>query len=304
MLGLAALPSLIGVFAFLSLPSSGAEKISGDQDAKKAFGAVALPSARPTQVYSASPSCGCIAGAVGLSVNGKYWQVMRLQRNRRWGHPDLLRYLELLSERAHENGWNGLLIGDMSQPRGGPMIDGHASHQAGFDVDIWLDEMPTRILTSDERNKKMVSTSVLKARSNELDTKLWTDKRAQFIRDAAQDPAVARIFVAPAIKRALCKCKNPNGLDTVWLRRLRPWWGHDDHIHVRLHCPDLKNCFEQEPPPEGDGCGAEVEEWLAKTASNINGSDGDDAKGRQASIIRVDSLPEPCINVLRAPSRP
>jgi murein endopeptidase len=30
----------------------------------------------------------------------------------------------------------GLLIGDMSQPRDGPMLYGHSSHQIGLDVDI------------------------------------------------------------------------------------------------------------------------------------------------------------------------
>ena len=37
---------------------------------------------------------GCLAGAVALPVNGKTWQVMRLSRNRNWGHPDLIRFLE------------------------------------------------------------------------------------------------------------------------------------------------------------------------------------------------------------------
>ncbi len=35
---------------------------------------------------------GCIAGAVPLPVNGPSWQVMRLSRNRNWGHPDLVAY--------------------------------------------------------------------------------------------------------------------------------------------------------------------------------------------------------------------
>ena len=294
---------LLSAYCAASMPlAMGSTELNGGDDAKKVFGAVMLPSDQPTKSISTSPSCGCIAGAVGLPIDGKYWQVMRLQRNRRWGHPDLIKYIESLGERAHANGWNGLLVGDMSQPRGGPMFNGHASHQAGIDVDIWLDEMPERQLDKEERNTKMQASSVLKPGTNVLDDKVWNDKRAQFIRDAAKDDAVARIFVTPAIKRALCNCKNPNGSDTEWLRRLRPWWGHDDHIHVRLHSPDKKLGFEQEPPPSGDGCGAEVEEWLLKTARNINGDD-DSSSSNKKPVVRLDSLPTGCLDVLRAQSR-
>ena len=38
--------------------------------------------------------------------------------------------------------WPGLLVGDMAQARGGPMLTGHASHQVGLDADIWLTPMP------------------------------------------------------------------------------------------------------------------------------------------------------------------
>jgi hypothetical protein len=40
---------------------------------------------------------------------------------------------------ARDIGWGkGLYIGDISQPRGGPMTSGHASHQIGLDADIWM----------------------------------------------------------------------------------------------------------------------------------------------------------------------
>src|SRR5262245_58938531 len=35
-------------------------------------------------------SKGCLAGAEALPINGKTWQVMRLSRNRNWGHPKLV----------------------------------------------------------------------------------------------------------------------------------------------------------------------------------------------------------------------
>ena len=90
---------------------------------------------------------GCLAGGTALPVNGATWQVMRLSRNRNWGHPNLVRVIERISEQGKKLGWNGLLVGDMSQPRGGPMLTGHASHQVGLDADIWLTPMPDRELT-------------------------------------------------------------------------------------------------------------------------------------------------------------
>jgi murein endopeptidase len=39
-----------------------------------------------------------------------------LSRNRNWGHPELIQFIEQLSETAARNGWRGLLIGDMAQP--------------------------------------------------------------------------------------------------------------------------------------------------------------------------------------------
>jgi penicillin-insensitive murein endopeptidase len=94
---------------------------------------------------------GCLAGATALPINGSTWQVMRLSRNRNWGHPKLVDFLERLASQAPKTGWTGLLVGDMSQPRGGPMLGGHASHQVGLDADIWLTPMPNRELTREER---------------------------------------------------------------------------------------------------------------------------------------------------------
>ena len=42
---------------------------------------------------------GCLAGGMALPINGKTWQVMRLSRNRNWGHPTMVQFLERLSPR-------------------------------------------------------------------------------------------------------------------------------------------------------------------------------------------------------------
>jgi len=99
-------------------------------------------------------SKGCLAGAQALPINGKTWQVMRLSRNRNWAHPDMIELLERLSEKVHEvAGWPGLLVGDLSQPRGGPMLTGHVSHQVGLDADIWLTPMPDQELSHEKREE-------------------------------------------------------------------------------------------------------------------------------------------------------
>jgi penicillin-insensitive murein endopeptidase len=51
---------------------------------------------------------------------------MRLSRNRNWGHPELVKFLERFAPLAAKaTGWMGILIGDMAQPRGGPLPFGH-----------------------------------------------------------------------------------------------------------------------------------------------------------------------------------
>src|SRR5881296_524284 len=158
-------------------------------------------------------SKGCLAGAAALPINGRTWQVMRLSRNRNWGHPKLVELLERLSENGAKVGWPGLLVGDMSQPRGGPMLTGHASHQVGLDADIWLTPMPARELTAVER-EEMSATMVVATDRKDVDPKVWTPADTALIKAAAEEPAVERIFVNAAIKKALCR---EAGDDRTWL---------------------------------------------------------------------------------------
>jgi len=48
---------------------------------------------------------GCLAGAIALPINGNTWQVMRLSRDRNWGHPDLIRFLERFAGKVPQFGW-------------------------------------------------------------------------------------------------------------------------------------------------------------------------------------------------------
>ena len=58
---------------------------------------------------------GCLQGGVEFPTTGPTWQVMRLSRNRNWGHPELVKFLErFASLSARATGWKGILIGDMA----------------------------------------------------------------------------------------------------------------------------------------------------------------------------------------------
>ena len=202
---------------------------------------------------------GCLAGGVALPVNGHNWQVMRLSRNRYWGHPDLIEFLERLAAKAPKVGWNGLLVGDMAQARGGPMLTGHASHQVGLDADIWLTPMPKRELSRQEREETS-ATMVVRPDRLDIDPKVWTPGHLGILRAAAQDPAVERVLVNPAIKKALCR---EAGANRSWLHKVRPVYGHDYHFHVRMSCPkDSPTCKPQDPTPDSDGCGEELAYWF------------------------------------------
>jgi len=284
------------------------KSFDGNTDARQAFASMKLPADMPLSSIG-TYSNGCIAGAVALPLEGKYYQVMRPSRKRFWGHPRIIKFLQELSETAHRHGWHGLLIGDISMPRGGPMPRGHASHQIGLDVDLWLMPMPERKLTADEL-ENMSANSVLKIDSCELDEKVWTRAHANFVRDAARSDHVARVFVTPAIKKDLCSRKRTDGGDSWWLSRVRPCHegvceGHDDHIHVRLNClEDDCNCKNQNPmDPSDDGCGQELSDALAAVAKNPPHTSKSPEPDKPKDPFPLSKMPPQAVDVLKAPDK-
>ena len=262
--------------------------------AKSLFGRRATPAPLATRVIGFY-SKGCLAGAKALPINGKTWQVMRLSRNRNWGHPNLVDMLERLSAKGAKVGWHGLMVGDMSQPRGGPMLTGHASHQVGLDADIWLTPMPNRELTRKER-EELSATMVVREDRKDVDPNVWTPAHGAIIKAAAQEPLVERIFVNAAIKKALCR---EAGGDRGWLHKVRPYYGHDYHFHIRIKCPGGNHdCKPQEPAPSGDGCGKELDHWFTDAILHPKPSP---IPPKPRPPIKMADLPAACRQVLLAP---
>jgi penicillin-insensitive murein endopeptidase len=266
--------------------------------AKLLFSHMQLPSLGKALAIGYYPR-GCLAGGVELPINGPTWQVMRVSRNRNWGHPSLVRFLERFAPLAAKaTGWKGILVGDMAQPRGGPLPYGHASHQIGLDVDIWFMPMPDHTLTSDEREK----TSAINLVSDDwkhINPKTWTPQHIAFIRTAAEQPEVERVLVNAAIKKEICRVDGKNG--GTWLRKIRPWYGHHDHIHVRIKCPaDSPNCRKQPPVPDDNGCAdKDFAYWFSDKVLKPQR----DPNAKPPRPLTMADLPPACQTVINAPAR-
>lgn len=280
--------------AFIALTGT-VNAIAEDGPAKQLFGAQVLPTVSKAQ-SAGFYSKGCLAGGVALPVDGPAWQVMRLSRNRRWGHPRMIALLEKLStEAAAKDGWPGLLVGDISQPRGGPMLTGHASHQVGLDADIWLTPMPKHRFTDEER-EKVSAASMLKGDTLYVDPEKWTPARTALLKRAASYPEVERIFVHPGIKKKLCDSVQG---DRSWMAKVRPYWGHYYHFHVRIKCqPGSPNCKPQQPIGADDGCGKSLAWWFTDEPWR---KATEPAKPVKPKVMMLSDLPKVCAQILNAP---
>jgi penicillin-insensitive murein endopeptidase len=230
--------------------------IGGGSAAAQSWETVARPSVGPTQIFGGFAN-GCIAGAVQLPLDGRGYEVVRVSRNRYWGHPYTVQFVTNYAAQLAARGYPEIYIGDMGQPRGGRLPFGHASHQIGLDVDIWFNLRPRRHLPPAQR-EVIEEPSLISGRA--MDRANFEPRHIEMLRIAAIQPHVDRIFVNPVIKRELCRIVTG---DRAWLHFLRPWFGHDEHFHVRIACPDDQpHCQRQEPVSAGDGCDETLEAWF------------------------------------------
>ena len=280
----------------LALPAAAAN----DTPAKTLFSNVDGPApleARAVGFYTR----GCVAGAKELSIDGAEWQTMRLSRNRNWGTPRLVDVIERLARDGRElDGWPGLLVGDLGQPRGGPTPSDHVSHQSGLDVDIWFDPMPNRRFTEEERETISATSLLVPGTNFDLDMDKWPEGLDRVLKRAASYPEVQRILVNPGVKKLLC---DQAGDDRAWLSKIRPWRKHDDHLHMRLRCAKgEKGCKSQDPPPAGDGCGASLAYWLSPEPWKK--SPKPKVPPPPPREIMLSDLPAACTDILNAGSVP
>ncbi|ELH7812241.1 TPA: penicillin-insensitive murein endopeptidase [Vibrio harveyi] len=204
---------------------------------------------------------GCLDGASPLPLDGIGYQVLRSKTKRYYGHPHTISFIQELAKKMNQDLSTTLLVGDLSLARGGRFSSGHSSHQTGLDIDIWLRLADEPLSYNELQLPKPMS--VVDLKKYKILENRWETRHFELIRSAAQSEDVARIFVHPVIKEQLCKQEGEK--DRGWLRKVRPWWGHHYHFHVRLNCPESSaNCINQAPPPVGDGCGAELASWQPK----------------------------------------
>ncbi|MBI4228349.1 MAG: penicillin-insensitive murein endopeptidase, partial [Deltaproteobacteria bacterium] len=235
---------------------------------------------------------GCIKNSSALPRDGVGYQVIRLSRERFYGHPELLGFIRSLAKEAYSLYGATLLIGDLSQKNGGPMPDGHSSHQVGLDADILFWQHPVakeRKLTLAER-ELIEPISLLNPALTDIDPNRWSSLHARVLNLAASFSGVERIFVNPVIKKRLCEMFPGQ----QWLSKVRPWWGHDGHFHVRLRCPDDNAlCEPQEPVTEGIGCGDELAWWLTP---KVRRQEFDSKDKPSTRIVR--KLPDACLSIV------
>jgi penicillin-insensitive murein endopeptidase len=268
--------------------------IAADGVVARQWQAQTIPTTGPAQSIG-SCSNGCLQGAATLPASGRGYEVLRLKRNRRFGHPSLVAYIRRLGAATRAARLGLLVVGDLSQPRGGPTPSGHRSHQTGLDADIAYAAPPGMRggHLSPQTREQSSPPAVIDLKTHET-TPAWTPAVAKLLALAAADPAVDRIFVNPSIKKMLCAgpaAKAP------WQGRLRPWWAHHDHFHVRLKCPaDSAQCVPQAPPPD-DGCGATLAWWFGEDAGATR-TKKKEAEGEAPEP----TLPPACIEVMQAKS--
>ena len=247
------------VAIILGLLAAPVPTYAADPPAKELFGAATAPTRGDDAAVIGSYAKGASPAAIALPIDGPAWQAMRLSRNRVWGpsgigglhraagHRRARRRLAGPSRRRHgtaagrPDAHRPRLAPDRARRR--PLADpdaGPAAQRRGTGNDFGRLHAPAR---RTNRGRDTVHRC-----PHRLD-------QARVTRSAGRAD-----LRPPGIKQALCA--RATG-DRAWLNKVRPWWGHDAHFHVRLACPPGERlCRDQEAPPPGDGCGDDLAWWL------------------------------------------
>lgn len=223
---------------------------------------------------------GCLVGASALSAKGAGFEQVVLERNHFYGHSDLIRFISGLGNQISSMRLGTMYIADLGLPQGGPFSSGHVSHQNGLDVDIRYYRDNRVVVSGDHVNAN------------------WVKEFSQWLKIAAENPRLERIFINPVIKREMCKIF-PVATNKTWLLKLRPWWGHDEHFHARLSCPaSERDCVAQEAIDKSeDTCGEKLNWWFSAAAKAEYDKMMEKSKERQERGFP--SLPTACYSLLK-----
>lgn len=242
----------------------------------------------PTQSIG-SYTAGCMRNSTVIPMDGEGFQVIRPSRGRFYANPETIEFIIDLGKRVNED--HGIiLIGDVAQKTGGPMLDEHSSHQTGLDADIlyWQHPIALKRQLTDQERENIFPQSVLNVEGTGIDDFKWNVRIGEIVKTAASYVSVDRIFVNPFIKKRLCSTY----AGEPWLGKLRPWYGHDGHFHVRLKCPvNNASCEPQEPINMfSDGCGAELDEWFT--------AGGKIRRQKSSGKTVTPRLPDECVAII------
>jgi penicillin-insensitive murein DD-endopeptidase len=159
--------------------------------------------------------------------------------------------------------------------------------------------MPDQRLSAAEREKLPFTSMLDKRKFLTVDSRRWTATHARLVMKAASYPQVERVFVNPAIKKKLCETWQG---DRSLLGKVRPIYGHDEHFHIRIKCPEgAAGCKPQARVPAGDGCDASLAWWFTKEPW-AKPKPKKDAKPVKPWYVKMSDLPKACRTVLAGPS--
>lgn len=211
--------------------------------------------AAKTQIYG-NYNRGCIIEAEKLPEFGTGYQSVRRNRHTSYGHASTLETIADLGKKIAATEKGMLIIGNLSTQNGGPLYDHSISHQNGLDFDVAYQIVQKPL--SAKASETFEFASILHADHTNINPEKWNDTIAHILKTTAELPQVERILVHPLIKKQLCTTEQ----EKTWLKKIRPWFKHDNHFHVRLKCPeDSPKCVAQDPPPDEIGCSGEAFAW-------------------------------------------
>ena len=228
-------------------------------------------------------SLGCLRGAQTFTGKEKGVVLAKNNNGNFWGHPVLINLLTRMGAEFDKSNQN-IIIGDLSQKLGGPILGKHKSHQTGLEVDVWF-----RILSNNDKS----SLKITETDSMNVFKELGVDQ-IKLIKYLAQDATVDRIFINPVFKKQLCDDNGPSKLSISDQGKIRAYWRQDSHTHVVLKCPqDSPLCISLTPLPEGGGCGGHIKWWLNEEAkAGMPHITTDEAKS--SYLEKIKKLPPQC----------